>query len=171
VVRGERRSDLNLFIAEENADVARDFVRTGVYVPDLSELFERLTKWPNGEGVILPARNAVNTHRHAFASWLTSRCQRLRSGPNRWQGYRVRKAMALLFWEQLDSAYHRQIRRAKCVLARNVSGNATYQELSRVSRLRSLAGCFTPHRMTSSESNRRRTPSGREGSREGDCLQ
>jgi hypothetical protein len=37
--------------------------------------------------------------------------------------------MALLFWEQLDSAYHRQLRRAKCVLARDVSGNVTYQAL------------------------------------------
>ena len=40
MVRSERRSDLNLLIAEENADVARDFVRTGVEVPDLSKLFE-----------------------------------------------------------------------------------------------------------------------------------
>ena len=40
MVRGERRSELKLLITEENADVARDFVRTGVEVPDLSKLYE-----------------------------------------------------------------------------------------------------------------------------------
>src|ERR1700722_1850678 len=63
----------------------------------LCEAFDKCFR--TGEVVILRTRNAVKTDRHAFPHWLAFRCQRLRSGPNRWQGYRVRKAMALLFLE------------------------------------------------------------------------
>ena len=106
MVRGERRSDLNLLITEENADVARDFVRQALKCRICPSSARRLTRCPNGEVVILRIRNAVNTDRHAFPSWLPFRCQRLRSGPNRWQGYRFRTRWPFFFRgeEHLDSA-------------------------------------------------------------------
>ena len=46
MVRGERRSDLNLLITEENADVARDFVRQALKcrISKLCETFDQVSE-------------------------------------------------------------------------------------------------------------------------------